>query len=94
MLGNVWEWCLDAHLPDFYARSGKVDPLAESTGVTADVSRGGSFNDNAGNTRAAVRHNFAPTLASYSRGVRPARAVSRRSNEPHSSQSGLVAAAR
>jgi formylglycine-generating enzyme required for sulfatase activity len=76
VLGNVWEWCLDAPVPDFYRRSGMVDPLAEGQGVDARVSRGGSFNDTAANTRAAIRHNFTPSFASYSRGVRPARVIS------------------
>ena len=37
----------------------------------------GSFNDLAVSNRSSIRHRFTPSFSSYSRGVRPARALSR-----------------
>jgi formylglycine-generating enzyme required for sulfatase activity/proteasome lid subunit RPN8/RPN11 len=48
--GNVWEWCQDDYLPDFYGVSPVVDPVATPTSagtrlapVPHKVSRGGGF---------------------------------------------------
>jgi formylglycine-generating enzyme required for sulfatase activity len=60
MHGNVTEWVLDAHLPDFYATlkekpSPVKNPLAEATKLYPRVVRGGSWDDDAEDLRSAAR---------------------------------------
>ena len=50
MVGNVWEWCLDAYDPEFYRKSEKINPISggKVTDNFLDVStsrvfRGGSW---------------------------------------------------
>lgn len=70
MIGNVLEWCRDWYDETYY-KEGQTNP----TGATAGsyrVYRGGSWNANAQNCRAANRIKDSPKIRSINLGFRPA----------------------
>jgi formylglycine-generating enzyme required for sulfatase activity/translation elongation factor P/translation initiation factor 5A len=58
MLGNVWEWCEDAYSSDAYKKHGSKSPVIRS-GANR-VIRGGSWFDDPGDLRSAVRDYSSP----------------------------------
>ncbi|WP_295383823.1 formylglycine-generating enzyme family protein [uncultured Thiodictyon sp.] len=77
MLGNVWEWVADCHYG--YADAPK-DGVAdtedgESKNCAVRVLRGGSWNYEGRNLRAAVRDGYAPGNRAYGLGLRLARSL-------------------
>jgi formylglycine-generating enzyme required for sulfatase activity len=67
MHGNVWEWCQDWHLADFYKTAAPADPVcAEQRGAWGRVIRGGAYRDDAPIGRAADREWESPdSVAKY-----------------------------
>ena len=76
--GNVWEWCRDVHVDDFYKRSPHRDPVAEGPASAPHVTRGGCFNNDASFARSSLRNYSSPVSKANGLGVRPACIVSGR----------------
>lgn len=86
IVGNVWEWCLDEHIFDFYAASPRRNPIAgdDITYVlnnfislkTYRVLRGGSWMSIPRYVRVAPRFRFTPSHSINNVGFRCARSVS------------------
>jgi formylglycine-generating enzyme required for sulfatase activity len=55
MVGNVWEWTLDCYAPDFYANAAPNDPVNLDPDCLSHALKGGSWDNEAGNLRAADR---------------------------------------
>ena len=47
MLGNVWEWCQDGYVSDYYWNSPPTDPPGEAS-ASSRLYRGGSWKDSPG----------------------------------------------
>ena len=86
MAGNVWEWCLDEWIFDFYAVSPDRNPLSGAPTIrwiqenftsvqSARVLRSGSWNSRAQGVRVANRQFYEPMLTSSVFGFRCVRAV-------------------
>jgi formylglycine-generating enzyme required for sulfatase activity len=75
MHGNVYEWCRDGYEADYYQTRHGVNPLGPSQ-AALHVSRGGSWNFNPRNARAARRFRSAPEYRSDYLGFRLARVQS------------------
>ena len=75
--GNVWAWCQDGYKP--HPRTEDIiddkegDVLVERT--AGRVMRGGSFNDQAGYFRSALRVVFVPTFQNINLGIRVSRTL-------------------
>ncbi|MBS0658080.1 MAG: formylglycine-generating enzyme family protein [Verrucomicrobia bacterium] len=79
LLGNVWEWCLDAMRP--YDRKWQLDPSGALEGPGGRVVRGGSWANDAQFCRCACRSWFHPGSHRYL-GLRLAAGQEPRSAEP------------
>jgi formylglycine-generating enzyme required for sulfatase activity len=63
MLGNVWEWCLDAYAPETYKRVPRAEnPVYRSSEATEQVLRGGCWFLDQRAQRVGLRGGNLPTL--------------------------------
>ncbi len=69
MLGNVWEWCLDLY--GKYPGGILTDPIGPATGLSR-ICRGGAWNTNARDCRAATRNWSLPAIRRSAFGFRVA----------------------
>lgn len=80
MTGNVWEWCLDEYIADFYSTSPDRNPLAGGPVErilsnwkdvrSVRVLRGGSWVSDAQFIRVSDRTRFTPRITNKARGFR------------------------
>jgi formylglycine-generating enzyme required for sulfatase activity len=86
MIGNVWEWCLDAHDPNFYENSPYKNPIGGADSIAqvidnftyirnARIMRGGGCCNNPLHLRVAVRDRHPATCSHEFNGFRCAKSV-------------------
>lgn len=73
MLGNEWEWCLDA-VGD-YSPATQTDPVTPWVGSEIRAVRGGSFGGAPSSARSAIRYRLAPKQHAAYIGLRPSRRI-------------------
>jgi formylglycine-generating enzyme required for sulfatase activity len=71
VVGNVWEWCLDADGP--YDQPGRAGDGLRTSDAVNHIHRGGSYVINARFSRSSMRNRYPPASRSPSVGVRAAR---------------------
>ncbi len=71
-IGNVWEWCLDTFIIDFYTQSPEVDPVAKGPGPGRPI-RGGGWETPPTKCSTTIRSGSARTLRTNNLGFRVAR---------------------
>lgn len=70
MHGNVYEWCQDRYLADYYTRAPSRNPTGPSAGEGNRVRRGGYWGSSARNLRSSDRDSFPPDLPASNTGFR------------------------
>ena len=75
MAGNVWEWCWDKYSFTYYAGSPSSDPHGPAAVDNYRVTRGGSWNYDAGGLRCAYRSYMDPNWAASAVGFRCVRGL-------------------
>jgi formylglycine-generating enzyme required for sulfatase activity len=70
MHGNVWEWCWDWHIGEYYAQSSADDPIGPA--ATYRVVRGGGWQANPRQCRSAERQPCSPGNLHFDNGFRVA----------------------
>jgi formylglycine-generating enzyme required for sulfatase activity len=74
MSGNVYEWCQDWHSEDYYKSSPETNPQGPESGSDR-VGRGGSWHDDAHNTRVSNRYNNNPDYRYNNLGFRLSKTI-------------------
>jgi formylglycine-generating enzyme required for sulfatase activity/tRNA A-37 threonylcarbamoyl transferase component Bud32 len=88
MYGNVWEWCWDWHLVDYYRNAPLVDPQGPVQ-ATTKVGHGGSWAHDPRGCRSATRDYTAPVRRDKNLGFRVARNQPRHPGQARSGEESL-----